>query len=64
METATIENLPNNKCAIFFICILRQFPIILISDYDNVKLQDCSHVAFTRFFCQSAPLLDFHFHRV
>lgn len=33
METATIENLPNNKCAIFFICIHRPFPIILILDY-------------------------------
>ena len=46
METATIENLPNNKCAIFFICILRPFPIILISENENVKLQGCSHVAF------------------
>lgn len=33
METATIENLPNNKCATFFICIHRPFPIILILDY-------------------------------
>ena len=30
METATIENLPNNKCAIFFIFILFTFQIILI----------------------------------
>ena len=64
METATIENLPNNKQAIFFICILRPFPIILISENENVKLQDCSHVAFPSIFCQSAPLSDIHFHRV
>lgn len=64
METATIENLPNNKCAIFFICILRPFPIILISENENVKLQGCSHVAFPSIFCQSAPLSDIHFHRV
>ena len=64
METATIENLPNNKCAIFFICILRPFPIILISENENVKLQDCSHVSFPSIFCQSAHLSDIDFHRV
>lgn len=64
METATIENLPNNKCAIFFICIYRPFPIILISDPKNVKLQGYSRVASPSIFCQSAPLSDIHFHRV
>ena len=36
----------------------------LISENENVKLQDCSHVAFPSIFCQSAPLSDIHFHRV
>ena len=39
-------------------------PIILISENENVKLQDCSHVAFPSISCQSAPLSDIHFHRV
>lgn len=40
METATIENLPNNKCAIFFICAIYPF-----SRYSTLPPRKCQTVS-------------------
>ena len=64
METATIENLPNNKCAIFF--HLYSSPL---SHYSNIRLLKCQT---TRLFTCSIPQHflpicsppDIHSHRV